>query len=525
MPVDNPPYIVGTPSITITEGGSVTISRPAGALTGDYIVVALRGQSSVITADPSSSGFTRLGPAFEPSSAARTNGLYGRPITNISTEPSSYTFTLNSSGRIIASAIIVRDVDLVNPIAGYFDSYSGVLSGVGTVQANTYVVSSSPTLSILYAAAEFTATNGHVPTEIPGGYTEVTSAVSGGGNLGVSRTYMYVGARQTSDVSIPQARITWGSPVGRACESISLRGTMGEPISPRGEGFASANGNGQSVRVYYTIGNDDVRTPSALFPIRRGFDTIAQMLATPGFTWAHRGGSASWPEMSLHAYTQSVARGYGVLEVSLNRTSDGVWVGTHDQTTDRASGGTYGNVSDQTWAQIQQQQIVIGSQDAPQPYMRWEEIVAAYGSTHLLVVDPKYALGTHRTEFLEMVRDSVGTERAIMKFSGSGSGAANFSDAAQAMGFTTWGYFYAPDASTALGGNNNVQTWQSHWSLLGMDYTAPQAVWDEILAFGKPVIAHIVPNQAAYNLAMSKGAAGVQVSGVGIVEPVSWWTQ
>jgi hypothetical protein len=58
-----------------------------------------------------------------------------------------------------------------------------------------------------------------------------------------------------------------------------------------------------------------------------------------------------------------------------------------------------------------------------------------------------------------------------------------------------------------------------------MDYTAPQAVWDEILAFGKPVIAHIVPNQAAYNLAMSKGAAGVQVSGVGIVEPVSWWTQ
>ena len=229
--------------------------------------------------------------------------------------------------------------------------------------------------------------------------------------------------------------------------------------------------------------------------------------------------------MSLHAYTQSVARGYGALEVSLNRTSDGVWVGTHDQTTDRASGGTYGNVSDQTWAQIQQQQIVIGSQDAPQPYMRWEEIVAAYGSTHLLVVDPKYALGTHRTEFLEMVRDSVGTERAIMKFSGSGSGAANFSDAAQAMGFTTWGYFYAPDASTALGGNNNVQTWQSHWSLLGMDYTAPQAVWDEILAFGKPVIAHIVPNQAAYNLAMSKGAAGVQVSGVGIVEPVSWWTQ
>lgn len=152
MPVDNPAAHRRNTFDNHHRRGSVTISRPAGALTGDYIVVALRGQSSVITADPSSSGFTRLGPAFEPSSAARTNGLYGRPITNISTEPSSYTFTLNSSGRIIAGDYLCESGDLVNPIAGYFDSYSGVLSGVGAYRVNTYVVSSSPTLSILYAA-------------------------------------------------------------------------------------------------------------------------------------------------------------------------------------------------------------------------------------------------------------------------------------------------------------------------------------------------------------------------------------
>ena len=33
-----------------------------------------------------------------------------------------------------------------------------------------------------------------------------------------------------------------------------------------------------------------------------------------------------------------------------------------------------------------------------------------------------------------------------------------------------------------------------------------------------------IPNQAAYVTAMSKGAVGAQVSGVGVVAPVSWWT-
>jgi lysyl-tRNA synthetase class I len=60
--------------------------------------------------------------------------------------------------------------------------------------------------------------------------------------------------------------------------------------------------------------------------------------------------------------------------------------------------------------------------------------------------------------------------------------------------------------------------------MIGMDYTASQAVWDEALALGKPVIGHIAPSQSAYNTAMSKGASGVQVSGVGVVTPVSWWT-
>jgi hypothetical protein len=155
--------------------------------------------------------------------------------------------------------------------------------------------------------------------------------------------------------------------------------------------------------------------------------------------------------------------------------------------------------------------------------MSWSQLVAKYGKTHIIVADPKYAL-SYQTEFLNMVNNDLGPTRAIIKYSGVGSGAAALSTAAQALGFQTWGFFYATDASASQGGSGALQTWAGSWTLLGMEYGASQAIWNEALAFGKPVIGHIAPNQAAYNTAMTKGASGVQVSGVGVVAPVSWWT-
>ena len=317
-------------------------------------------------------------------------------------------------------------------------------------------------------------------------------------------------------------QITWSGAAGPAAEMISFQGLTSAPPPTEGYGFNSRNGAGDVVKVFHTTASG-VRTPSDMVPMRPGFANVTELLNTPGATWAHRGGSVSYPEMSLYAYTQSVARGYGVLEVSLARTSDGVWFGLHDQSTDRTSGGTYGNASTQTWAQVQAQQNIAGP-GAAQPYMRWEEVVAAYGKSHVFVVDPKYALGSYRTEFLDMIDRDLGPTKAIIKYSGGGSGATALSTAAIGRGYQTWGFFYAADASAALGGSGALQTWGPYWTTIGMDYTASQAVWDEALALGKPVIGHIAPSQTAYNTAMAKGASAVQVSGVGVVTPVSWWT-
>ncbi len=523
-PILTIPQVVGTPTQFIS--GSVTtgfsIARPSGVANGDYIVVAIRSQGG-FTSEPTSTGFTRLGAATVLNdSSSRGHGLYGKPVTDALNEPTTYTFSYSTgSSRAIALAFIVRGVDLTHPIAGFNNNYAGT-TVTGGKQTPSYTLETVPALNLFMGSSEFASPNDHVPLTTPTGFTSFAEVPSST-NTGVSRTYVWLGTKVQSTSPTDTVQITWSGAAGPAAEMISFQGLTSAPPPAEGYGFNSRNGAGGVVKVFHTTASG-VRTPSDMVPMRPGFANVSALLAKPGATWAHRGGSVSYPEMSLYAYTQSVARGYGALEVSLARTSDGVWFGLHDQSTDRTSGGTYGNASTQTWAQVQAQNIVIGATGAPQPYMRWEELIAAYGKSHVFIVDPKYALGSYRTEFLDMVDRDLGPTKAIIKFSGGGSGATALSTAAIARGYQTWGFFYATDASATQGGSGSLQTWGPYWTMIGMDYTASQAVWDEALALGKPVIGHIAPSQSAYNTAMSKGASGVQVSGVGVVTPVSWWT-
>ena len=93
------------------------------------------------------------------------------------------------------------------------------------------------------------------------------------------------------------------------------------------------------------------------------------MLAQSCFYCAHRGGSRDFPEMSLYAYGQSALVGYPALEISLARTSDGVWFGLHDASLDRTSFNTGGGsgttyvAASMTWAQVQSYYI-LGSMAA-----------------------------------------------------------------------------------------------------------------------------------------------------------------
>jgi len=244
--------------------------------------------------------------------------------------------------------------------------------------------------------------------------------------------------------------------------------------------------------------------PATMSPVNHGYPSVTDMLSGP-FEIAHRGGGYTEHEMTLQAYTQSVLRDYGALEISVGRTSDGVWFGLHDSGIDRTSEVSLGvAASTMTWAQVQAYQVTLnpsGGAVPAQPYMLLNDLLDAYGNTHVLFFDIKNA-GTYTEDALDLILAKVPPHRIVGKgFITSSSWAI----ACAARGITTWGYAY--DTSMA-----EVVTHQSNWDLLGFNQSASQADWDTMLTYGKPVIGHVLTSQSNADDAMAKGASGLMVS-------------
>lgn len=238
------------------------------------------------------------------------------------------------------------------------------------------------------------------------------------------------------------------------------------------------------------------------------------LLAARPFYVAHRGGSADWPEMSLYAYAQSVARNVDALEISLARTSDGVWFGLHDKTLDRTSGTRGFTASAHTWAEAQRYKIsganTTDPTQAAQPYISFDQLVKAYGTTHSIFVDPKWAPSKFYPELLNIMDASVtnSTQTFIAK---AYCTSVAWATAAHNRGYQTWGYYYGTNVDSHL---TPLATTQGYWDLLGMDYGGSISAWTDAASYGKLIIGHVIPNKTAAATAVSKGAAGLILSGV-----------
>ncbi len=513
------PQVVGTISTAYTQSaGSLTLAVPNGYQAGDLLVAALRSQSSTAAADWDTPSFTRVGTAFMPNSSQnRLNGFYVHQITG--TEPTSYTFTATSAVRLTGALFLVRggDPDAIS----FYDGYGVSITGGRGVPS---YLAHNPSLIIEYGASEFSAGNDHIPTKYPDNFSTVAEVVTNGTVAGSSRTYMYIGARDlvgtTSTVGRTETDITWGTPVGYVAMSIAIGATGSEvPVPPDFTAKIGDTGNTLTdvkVRVGDTGGV--LSQVSDMRAMVARYHNVAEMMADDEIYWAHRGGSRDFPEMSSFAYGQSALLGYGCLELSLARTSDGVWFGLHDQDINRTSGTTgLGAASTMTWAQIQGYQI-LGSMatnnpvQLNRPYARLQDILEAY-SEHLFVVDAKYA-NTYREELLNILDSYGGKERFIGKAYGPGT--SSFATSCANRGYERWGYFYASDLPSLTAASVN------QWTLIGMDYTASQSDWNTLASYrtnGQRMMGHICPNPTAVATARSYGATGFMVSGVASVKP------
>jgi hypothetical protein len=323
--------------------------------------------------------------------------------------------------------------------------------------------------------AEFDYFDGRTPNAHGYSYAwtaapDASTSTRTGPDIHDRRSALWVGQAPIIDSAVPQGEITWRlGAVNTAAESVTIQG-------PRRDFL---------------------------------FASVADMAIRPGYTWAYRGNSTYHAEMSLYAYDEAAARGHSVLEVTLARTSDGVWFGLNDDDINRTSGGgsTFPLASGMTWAEVSAEQIVNSADGIAQPYLRAIDLFNKYGPTHILVIDPASVWSADpidQGDFWAQIAD-LPRNRVIIKGLVSNTGLAA---AAKTNGYDSWGY-----ASAANATDPSYPTWQTDWTLLGLDIGADQATWDAVRGHGKPVVGHVALNQADYYAALAKGADGVLCGG------------
>lgn len=209
------------------------------------------------------------------------------------------------------------------------------------------------------------------------------------------------------------------------------------------------------------------------------------------FAFAHRGGSTNWPEHTMRAYTNAVATGIPGLEISVAKTSDGVWIGCHDDSLARVGGPTE-KVADLTYAQIEA--AMKNSQYMP---VRLADLLAAYGRSHVIAVDPKYEIGKwgELKPLLEPYKGMI-----VMKYFGDANWAFNMW---KADGYATLAYAYESNVANAW---YNTMIANPNLDYIMMEHTARQTVWDRLKTSGKTLFSHITSTQQQIDDGKNKGA-------------------
>ena len=257
--------------------------------------------------------------------------------------------------------------------------------------------------------------------------------------------------------------------------------------------------DGSKVRVGVWDGARET-TAGSMRAIPEGAKTVTELIGTPHFIVAHRGGSLSWPEHTEVAYTQAVDYHAHALEFSAARSTDGVWFGCHDESLARLVPALTKKAVEYTWEEIK----AAASKTQYMP-ARLDWLVETYGKSHVLVVDPKYPM----VNFMEVCDMLKGMEQSVIIKAYWDS--KWMFDAVRARGFKTWGYAYNTNIGAA-----NYQNFLSGkiCDVLSMEFTAPQITWDSLKASGLPTVAHIPANASQLQTAWSLGATGAIVSGI-----------
>lgn len=501
----------------VSLGGTATGTAPAA---GDFVFLYMEaaGNSTLSNTPSPPTGFAEIVPWQAMGTSASTMwALYAKRFVDGETSYNVPQVNVGRTNRVYAHVFWIAGANAVDISSWVIGNMNTRAASGGTVSTIGLSVTTTIPDSVAFAFG-----------------VERTSATETGGDLTVSGTgwnkqlaHIGFSAAQGTITVASKGMASAGATGDVTFTSINTQATNGAAlqiiIPPVGgtpviqPGVAGKMFDGTTVVSgrWYVMGSDAAPKPvSKATMIWPGYSSISDMLSRTTFFCGHRGGSANWPEMSMQGYTQAALRGYGALELSLARSSDGVWFGLHDASLDRTSLGTGGGsgttlvASSMTWAQIQTYTIrpatVAPVNSTVRPYAKLDDILDAYLRSHVIFIDPKAALA-YRSELIAILKNRPEWQSRIVAKYVPGNSNVNWLADARAAGFVTNAMFYPSD---------NFATYQAQGDILGMDYNASATVWDQITAYNKPVMVHVCPTLASVSAGLANGAKGAMVSGV-----------
>jgi hypothetical protein len=465
----------------VNGSSGITVPKPSGIVNGDRIVAFYCSQGSADTSDITPPvGWTRIGIPWATNTNIRSSGWFASPaILDDAAEPANYAFTRTGTGtRQNICAFIVVNWD--GNVGAWTTVQNFILNGL-PVPVNGALADAPSGLLLAGFFGQFSA----------GATASTSPALDGGTSL--------VGNVHNPDALISSARTAssvWQKFVTATGATGNFNGTFaGNP----------AQGTGHIV----------ILRNAAVIPPR---NTISSWRAASTFAaCAHRGapGNLTRAEFSWDTYDNAVTTaGFTALELSAHRSSDGVWVLSHDATTG-AQYTTNVTIASTPWATLQTLTRKYGV--TTEPMRRLDETLDRYANYVLFVENKTYA---NQPEFFTILNSKdPGRDHIVLKASGDTS--SLFDLAHTTYGYTTWGYFFGTAGAATL-----PTYYDADMSYVGLsggnspNNPTDQSWWDWCRTRNIPIMGHIVYTQADWDLMQAQGASMGMVN-TSLVLPLS----
>ena len=240
----------------------------------------------------------------------------------------------------------------------------------------------------------------------------------------------------------------------------------------------------------------------AYAPMAWDSSSVDSVLAEPVFEIAHHGFGDLRPEMTMLAYNHAARLAHS-LEVSVVASSDGYFVCSHDDSTLRVTGVDL-YIPTTPWKNVLENLNVnwngtdTPTNTTPAPLCILDEVVEAFGRTHVLWIQPKRDIDAQPlVQWLNQRASYIDNQHAIIKL---WRGQYPYATYAKANGgWQSWGIWL----------KTNRMAWMEYFDILGQEWDASQENWNGLLATGKRVVGHILETTAQRDTAITAGATGL----------------